>query len=87
MRRSSFLKGTAGVLLGLRFGKLPPAVAAPEVAATSTGVSFGLCSMRIVATGGLCAPLSPIYDLPVSLNSHPIMKALPAFSAERGVRC
>jgi len=87
MRRSGFLKGSAGVLLGLRFGKLPPAVAAPEAVAGGTGVSFGICATRLVASGGLCAPLSPIYNLPirVSLDAHPIKNSLPAFSAKRGI--
>lgn len=39
----------------------------------------------LVASGGLCAPVTPIYDLPViSVADRPVRDALPSFQAVRG---
>jgi hypothetical protein len=39
----------------------------------------------LVAAGGLCAPLTPLYDLPqISTMARPVRDALPAFMADRG---
>lgn len=39
----------------------------------------------LVASGGLCAPLEPIYDLPgVETTARPVRDALPSFQANRG---
>lgn len=39
----------------------------------------------LVAAGGLCAPLTPIYDLPgVETAARPVRDALPSFQANRG---
>lgn len=89
MKRSGFLKGAAGGLLALKFGKLPQAEAATAVEATAaTRIPGGL----LVSTGGLCAPLSPIYPMPLMVECsreqldsiRPICQALPSFQATRG---
>lgn len=38
---------------------------------------------QLFSSGGLCAPLTPFYDMP-AFEMAPIRKALPSFSAERG---
>lgn len=39
----------------------------------------------LVAAGGLCAPLTPLYDLPVLSDAdRPVWDALPKFQADRG---
>jgi hypothetical protein len=39
----------------------------------------------LVASGGLCAPLTPIYELPqISTEARPLRDALPPFMADRG---
>ena len=39
----------------------------------------------LVASGGLCAPLTPLYDIPdLAVNDRPVRDALPSFQAERG---
>jgi len=39
----------------------------------------------LVASGGLCAPLTPLYDIPdVAVMDRPVRGALPSFQAERG---
>ena len=39
----------------------------------------------LVASGGLCAPLTPLYDLPVfSIADRPVRDSLPSFQAARG---
>jgi hypothetical protein len=39
----------------------------------------------LVASGGLCAPLTPLYDIPdFAVTSRPVRGALPSFMAERG---
>jgi hypothetical protein len=41
--------------------------------------------MALVASGGLCAPLTPLYDIPnLAVNDRPVRDALPSFQAERG---
>lgn len=42
-------------------------------------------SMSLVASGGLCAPLEPIYTMPnFASNARPVRDALPSFQADRG---
>jgi hypothetical protein len=42
-------------------------------------------SRALVASGGLCAPLTPLYDIPdLAVNDRPVRDALPSFQAERG---
>ena len=39
----------------------------------------------LVASGGLCAPLTPIYSIPnFATNARPVRAALPTFNADRG---
>jgi len=39
----------------------------------------------LVASGGLCAPLTPLYDIPdFAVTDRPVRDALPSFQAERG---
>jgi hypothetical protein len=39
----------------------------------------------LVASGGLCAPLTPFYDIPdFAVTDRPVRDALPSFMAERG---
>jgi len=39
----------------------------------------------LVASGGLCAPLTPIYSIPnFATNARPVRDALPSFNADRG---
>lgn len=48
-------------------------------------VPYGHGEDSLVASGGLCAPLTPIYSLPqISSEVRPIRDNLPAFQAERG---
>jgi hypothetical protein len=40
---------------------------------------------NLVASGGLCAPLEPIYSMPnFAVQDRPVRSALPSFQAERG---
>jgi len=42
-------------------------------------------NMALVASGGLCAPLEPIYSMPnFAVQDRPVRAALPSFQAERG---
>lgn len=42
-------------------------------------------NMALVASGGLCAPLEPIYTMPnFASNARPVRDALPSFQADRG---
>jgi hypothetical protein len=82
MDRKHFLKRAALAVGGLVVGRnveLPPAVASvppPAVSATQAARNIAL-----VASGGLCAPLSPFYDLP---PLSVVRDALPTLSVTRG---
>ncbi len=42
-------------------------------------------SRALTASGGLCAPLTPLYDIPdLAVTDRPVRDALPSFQAERG---
>ena len=42
-------------------------------------------SQSLTASGGLCAPLTPFYDIPdFAVTDRPVRDALPSFQAERG---
>jgi hypothetical protein len=46
---------------------------------------FELTQQALVASGGLCAPLEPIYSIPnFATNARPVRDALPSFRADRG---
>jgi hypothetical protein len=48
-------------------------------------IPFGMSTEALVASGGLCAPLTPIYDLPqIATEARPVRDNLPAFQAARG---
>jgi hypothetical protein len=48
-------------------------------------VPDGMEADALVASGGLCAPLTPIYDLPqIATEARPLRDNLPAFQAARG---
>lgn len=88
MRRGTFLKRGAALLGGLAVaGKLPPSVLEDAVAASPAPEALpgaaGL-SRSLVATGGLCAPVTPYYDLKLCTSPSPVREALPSFAADRG---
>lgn len=86
MNRASFLR-RAGLALGaLSIGARVPVGAAESVPAApeALGPVVGY-SGDLVASGGLCAPVSPYYTLAYFENgSKPLRDALPAFHADRG---
>jgi hypothetical protein len=46
---------------------------------------FELTERALTASGGLCAPLEPIYSIPnFATNARPVRDALPSFRADRG---
>lgn len=89
MKRGTFLKRVGLVIGGVAVGRhvpleTPLAEAVAETASTrlgNTGVSFYAEGLR--ASGGLCAPLSPIYDMPSF--AAPVRDALPMFTTSRGM--
>lgn len=83
MRRRGFLAATVGLFAGLRHGKFP--AAAPETVVLDAAEAAW--PSTIVSAGGLCAPLTPIYDLPVIpfAGPSPLKDALPGFRVERAV--
>jgi hypothetical protein len=75
-------------LAGLRaLGSVGPVVSAPsgpvELVATSVRVSRLPAAGLLVASGGVCPPLSPVYELP-NFASRPVTEALPSFEVRRG---
>jgi len=93
MNRGSFLK-RAGVVVGaLAFGKIPAAVDKPATewidydVGPSVPVENTVLSRSMIASGGLCAPVKPYYDL-VLINENewksPIRDSLVSFRADRG---
>ena len=81
MKRRGFLAATAGLVVGLRHGKLPTTEAG---IATPAAPNATWSSTSIVASGGLCAPLSLIYEMPsFPLSDRPIVDALPSFQVKR----
>jgi hypothetical protein len=86
MRRGEFVQSVGGAVIALRFLKAPPAVPAelPAVLEPAAPASlYEALSVPLSASGGLCAPLTPIYAIP-SLDARPVRDALPRFSAARG---
>lgn len=89
MKRGSFLKRALGVILGAKLaGSLPPGgPAATPVGIADYGVIRDTLASRhsLTASGGLCAPLTPYYDLPtITTAGSPVRDALPRFTAQRG---
>jgi len=84
VKRSTFIKRSAALLGGLAVARRLPA--GDAVAATETPEVLTVApalERSFVANGGLCAPLTPYYDLP-PLSARPIIDALPSFTAARG---
>ena len=81
MLRSTFLKVTAGAVAALAGGRLPKAEAAPLTLVDEGILELGVIrDYPLVANGGLCAPLTPYYDIPCfSPADRPIRDALPSF--------
>ena len=90
MRRRGFLAGTVGLFVGLRHGKLPaPEAELPVMVEVSESALEGIDwipSGSLVSAGGLCAPLTPFYDLPGFSSARPIAEVIPIFKAEREKR-
>lgn len=90
MRRGGFLSFVAGVLFGLR--EAPPAGRLNHWTTGLTEAELGqamrsspcVLPSSIVSGGGLCAPLTPYYDIPGPSWGFPLKDALPSFTAERG---
>lgn len=83
MDRGSFIKGVIGALAFGRFGKLTAEPAAAAVGGPAYAIFPN--GTFIVSGGGLCAPLTPIYEFPDwSPSARPVRDALPSFEAERG---
>lgn len=91
MNRRRLLQTAAALLLAPSAAKLaPPAIAAPALEPVADGVltatsdfqMFG--EMGLVASGGLCAPVSPYYALTDLSTGRPIRDALPRLAAQRG---
>lgn len=84
MNRGHFLKRAGLVLGGVVLGRALPLEAPAEAAPNTLWYHVGeeTWSPNLVATGGLCAPLSPIYDMP----SFPVRmsEVIPPFRAQRG---
>ena len=88
MNRRTLLKRFSLALLASR---VPIAFESPAVAAESvspavlpslTG-SVG-AGRTLIASGGLCAPLAPFYDIPdFAVTERPVRDALPSFMAEQ----
>lgn len=80
--RRRFL-GLVGLTPAVPFlSKIPVADALPTPVdpATSAVKAYALRNESLLVTGGLCAPMSPIYAIPTT----PIRDSIPAISATRG---
>lgn len=83
-RRQLLQRGLSIGLGVVGLGRLPM----PEPAAATPWLdrAVGYRAEYLVASGGLCAPFTPIYELPsFPLNARPVRDALPSFSAKRGI--
>lgn len=84
MRRATFLKLAGGAIAALATGKLPQPGPEPVAMAFVDGGTLELGVLR--SSGGLCAPLTPIYDIPTELrNYRPVREALLGFTAPRSI--
>lgn len=81
MRRSSFLRRLAVALFApAAFSRGPNALGqGPKPAPAPTSLPLG--ERSLVASGGLCAPMTPLY---APIHTTPIRDALPSFQAQRG---
>lgn len=97
MKRGTFLKRVGLVLGGVAVGRhvqfedvLPTAgpEGVMEVGLIRDSVlhstnDYQIFAETFTASGGLCAPLSPIYDMPALAS--PIWDSLPMFTTSRGL--
>jgi hypothetical protein len=81
-RRTLLKRGLlAGAALGLA-GRVPLGV---EEIATVEPAFVPFAEGTFIKGGGICAPLSPIYDIPgFPTSTQPIREALPSFQVVRG---
>ena len=86
--RAGFLKrlGLAGAALSLP--KIPQSLAKPLPVEGLPAVvapikAFPPVTGELLASGGLCTPVTPYYDLEY-VSAHALRDALPAFRADRG---
>lgn len=95
MNRRRLLQNAAALLLAPSVAKLaPPAIAAPIVAQPAReAIAPMIVRLRadtsafdaaMVATGGICAPVSPYYGLVELSADRPIRDALPRLAAPSG---
>ena len=82
--RARFLgKGLLGLFTLKGIGTAVPAAVAETAVAAPIATAPAIASaMTMLASGGLCTPLSPLYEVS-GFSGHPIHTALPAFTAER----
>lgn len=90
MKRGTFLKRVGLVLGGVAVGRhipletpTPPALSYEAEILADSPIAYWPMGENLIASGGLCAPLSPIYDMPSFASS--VRDALPMFTASRGV--
>lgn len=77
MRRRAFIGGAVGLFAGLYVGRLPNELLAPE---PSVALEFWPHGSSLTASGGLCAPVSPIYEIATfPIGTRPVREALPEF--------
>jgi len=86
MKRRGFLGVALGAVLAPRLPlEAAPATASPvKLEAVSIRVSACPGESALLDSGGLCAPLSPFYDIPSFATDRPIRDALPSFTTPRG---
>jgi len=91
MNRGSFLKRAGAVVGALAFGKLPAAAAKTDAewidydVGPPVPVENTVLSRSMIASGGLCAPVAPYYDLVmVDGLKRPIRDSLPSVKTGRG---
>ena len=84
MKRSTFLRIGTGTVLGLAYGRMP--TVPPQEVAADVALEFWPHSMTV--SGGLCAPLSPVYEIVnFPTTERPVREALRSFQVVRsGVR-
>lgn len=83
MDRRAFLNRAAGLAALVVAGRHAAPGTAVASTAPATTVEVLAPSSRLVASGGLCAPLTPCYTMPTLRG--PLVEVLPRFQATRGM--
>jgi len=84
MDRRQFLGRSALVVGGVLVApRIPLEIIEAPVAAAAIEAAPAASYAGLIATGGICAPLTPFYALP-ALQVRPFRDVLPAFTASRG---